>query len=492
VPMGEANRGPVVLTGFDLTLEELVDVARTGRSAVLQPDTVERMRRTRAVIERALQRGEIVYGLSTGVGVNRRVSVDPADAADAGIAMLHEHRVGQGTPAPVEVVRGTMLRLANHLARGTPGVRPELAERLVEALNAGETPVVRRLGSVGQADLAALADLASGLFESYPLAPGESLALLDNNAFSTSWAALSLFDTGELTETLDVAGALSLEAFAANLQSVHEAVAAARPFPGLGRSLARIRQLLHGSAQWNADAARSLQDPLSFRSVPQVHGTLRDALGFAEGQLAIELNASQGNPIVVPEEDRLISVANFDAVPLAHALDVVRIAIASAVTSSCERAMKLLDASRSGLRTGLASGDDPASLGLAVLGVAAQALAVEARTLAQPVSHELASTTEAEGTEDRTSIASLGARRLTEQLDLAFRVLAIELAVAARALVLRPVSPMGGGTGRVLSTIREVLPWVEGEVATPPDVERLIDPLRSGLLADSPSPLDLS
>jgi histidine ammonia-lyase len=479
--MRRPDRDPVVLTGLDLTLEEFVDVARHGRSAELQPDARERMARTRAVVDRALERGDAVYGLTTGVGINRRVGVDPADAAAAGSAMLREHLVGQGPPAPTDVVRGMMLRLANHFARGTPGVRPQLAERLVEALNAGETPVVRTLGSIGQADLGALADLAIVVFDDEPLAPGEALALIDSNAFSTSWSALALFDAGVLTETLDVAGALSLEAFGANLQAVHEALAEARPFPGLGLSLERIRELLRESAQWRPEAARNLQDPLSFRSLPQVHGALRDAITFAHRQLEVELNASQGNPIVVHQEDRLISVANFDFAPLAQALDLVRIAIASAVTSSCERAMKLLDAGRSGLRTGLASSNDPASLGLALLGVSAQAIAVEARTLAQPVSHELASTTDAEGTEDRTSIASLGARRLTEQIELGVRVVATELAVAARALQLRPVSPMGEGTGRALSTIRRVLPWIDPAEPGPPEVEPLVDVLRSGL-----------
>lgn len=481
--MGDPGAPPVVVTGLDLTVEELVRVSRGGARVIVHADAVERMRAARRVVERAIGRGDEVYGLSTGVGINRRLRVDPAAGAGAAAALLREHRVGQGPPAPDDVVRGTMLRLANGFARGTAGVTPALAERLAGALNRGERPAIRTLGSVGQADLAPLADLAFDLFSDHPVEPGEALALIDNNAFSTAWAALAVFDAGVVANTMDVAGALSLEAFGANLQCLHEAVGVSRPYPGLGRSLTRIRALLDGSAQWEAGSARNLQDPLSFRSLPQVNGALRDALSFAESHLAIELNASQGNPIVVVDEDRLVSVANFDVVPMAQALDLVRIAIATAVASSCERSLKLLDTTWSGLRTGLASGDRPESLGIGMLGIAAQSLAVEARSLSHPVSHELASTSEAEGTEDRTAVAPLGARRLSEQADLARRVLGIELAVAARALTLRPRSPMGAGTAEAFGAILDALPWVGAERPGSPDVEPLLAAIRSGSLA---------
>lgn len=481
---------PVVVTGLDLTAGEVVAVARELRPVAIHADARQRMRAAREVVERVIARGDEVYGLNTGVGINRRVKVDPADAATSAAALLREHRIAQGPPAPEDVVRGMMVVLANGLVRGLAGVSPELAERLVDVLNDGEAPTIRTLGSVGEADLAPLADLAAAVFEGTSLRPGEALALIDNGAFSTAWATLALADAGVLADTFDVAGALSLEAFGANLDHVHASVAATRPYPGLGRSLARIRAALDGSAQWERSSARNLQDPLSFRSLPHVNGALHDALRFSGDQLAIELNASQGNPIVLEEEDRLIPVANFDLVPLAQALDLVRIGVASAVTSSAERALKLLDAAWSGLRTGLAGpGDRPESLGIGMLGIAAQALAVEARMLAQPVSHELASTSEAEGTEDRTAMAPLGARRLSDQVDLARRVVAIELAVAARALALRRPSSVGAGTGRARAAIAELLPWVDpAPPGSSPDVEPLLGALRSGALTGETMP----
>jgi histidine ammonia-lyase len=477
------SEDPIVVTGLDLTLDEVLRVAREGAHVSLDPSALGRMRAARDVVERAIDRGDPVYGLNTGVGVNRRVRVDPAEAAAAGAELLREHRVAQGTLAPPDVVRATMLVLANGFARGTAGVTTDLAERLVRAINARDEPRMRTLGSVGVADLAPLADLASEVFADHALAPGEALALLDNNAFGTASAALALADARILADTMDLAGALGLEAFAGNLQHLHERVGSSRPYPGLERSLARMRELLEGSSGWEAGAARNLQDPISFRSLPHVNGALHDALDFAVGQLGIELNSSQGNPIVVAEERRLVSVGNFDIAPIAQALDLVRVSLASAVAMSCERSLKLLDTAWSGLPTGLASGERPESLGIGMLGIAAQSLAVEARTLAQPVSHELVSTTEAEGIEDRTTMAPLGARRLSDQVGLARRVVAIELAVAARALSLRPPARMGGGTSEALSVVLAGLPWITGPGANAPDVEPLLEAIAGGSFA---------
>src|SRR3989442_11894304 len=200
-----------------------------------------------------------------------------------------------------------MLRLANGLAAGTAGVRPELAQRLVDALNDGRRPHVRELGSLGQADLAPNADLAHELYRDVRLAAGEGLALLNNNAFSTGAAALAVADCARLLDALDVAGALDLEAFGANLGSLHPAVGETRPYPGLRASLDRLRALLEGSYLWDEGAARNLQDPLTFRCLPQMHGAVRDALDFAGRQLGIELNAAQSNPLVVTEEGRIVS-----------------------------------------------------------------------------------------------------------------------------------------------------------------------------------------
>jgi histidine ammonia-lyase len=471
---------PVILTGRDLTLHEVTRVARSNDRVMLAPEALDRMAATRSIVEQAARSGERIYGLTTGVGARRDVDVTAAEAGAFNRLLLLNHRVGQGPPWPDEVVRAALLKLANSFASGTAGVRPELAEQLVAALNDGACPSVRRYGSVGIADLALNADLAVEL----ALEPEakEGLSLLNHNAFSTGAAALAVADSVTLLNALDVALALDFEAFAANVSVLHPAVGESRPYPGLVSTLERVRGLLDGSYLWGAGAARFIQDPLSFRSAPQVHGAARDALAFTSRQLEIELNASQENPLLVAAEERLVSVGNFDVLPLAAALDFLRIALAPALTSGTERALKLLQPLYSGLPEGLAARECLAEDALAEFGVAAQAIVSEARLLAQPVSFELSSTTQARGIEDRMSLAPLGARRLAEQVELGARSLAIELVIAAQAIDLRKVQPLGAGTRQAYALVRELVPFTgEGE-PLPQDLEPLVQLLRSGRL----------
>src|SRR5439155_2866476 len=201
----------VVLTGSGLTLDQLIAVARHGEQVALAPDAVARMRRARDVVDRAFERGDPVYGLTTAVGVLKRVSIGADDVHGFDRRLIRSHLVGQGPPAPDDVVRATMVRLANGFASGWVGVRPELAQRVVDALNQGLMPPVRVLGSIGQSDLAPMADLAARLVEGFELAPGEGLSLLNNNSFSTGWAALALADATRLERAMEAAGALTLE-----------------------------------------------------------------------------------------------------------------------------------------------------------------------------------------------------------------------------------------------------------------------------------------
>jgi histidine ammonia-lyase len=472
-----------MLTGSDLTVDQVLAVARGGEPVSLAPAAIERMERSRAVVEEALASGAPVYGVSTGLGVLKRDMAPPEPEAlsEFNRRLIGMHRTGQGPTVPPEVVRATMVRLANHLALGTAGVRPELASMVVDALNAGRLPPVRMLGSVGQSDLMLMADLAHELLlhAGMRLAAGEALALLNNNALSTGWAALAAADATALCEALEAAGALSLEAFAANLTMLHPAIGEVRPYPGLRTSLDALRKLLQGSPLWEPEAARNLQDPLTFRSLPQLQGALRDALSFAEDRLRIELNASQGNPIVVPEEHRVISVANFEIAPLAQALDLVRIALAPALTSSGERAVKLLESPWSGLPTGLSGAPGTGDAGLGYLGIAVQSIVAEARLMAQPVSFELASSAHAEGIEDRATMAPLAARRLAEMIDLGRRVAGVELVVAAQAADLRG-SALAPRTAAIRDAVRDFVPFTARGDLVPPDLQPVVDAVRAG------------
>jgi histidine ammonia-lyase len=471
----------VVLTGSGLTVADVARVARDGERVELAPEAVERMRETRTLVERVVARGDEVYGVTTGVGARKKIRVPLDEIPTFNRRLIENHRIATGPAVPPDVVRATMLRHANALAKGTSGVRPEIAERIVRALNNGEQPRVRLLGSIGQGDLAPMADLAAALFSDFELLAKEGIALLNSNAFSTALASLAVSDAGRLVDTLDVSGALDLEAFAANLTMLHPAIGDVRPYPGLCYALERLRGLLEGSYLWEEGAARNLQDPLTFRCLPQIHGATRDALDFANRQLETELNASQENPLVIPEEDRIVSVANFDILPLSAALDFLRVALAPAITSACERLLKLLQGPLTGLPDGLAPRQGLAENSLGEFGVTAQALTAEARLLAQPVSFEVVTSTHAEGIEDRITMAPLSARRVAEMVALGERFAAVALTVAAQAVELRDPPVLGAGTKRAFELVRERVPFMGEGDPLPSDLE----PVRELILADA-------
>ena len=477
----------ITLNGSDLTVTQVVAAARHGESVRLAPEAIAAMRRSRAVVQDILARGEPVYGLTTGVGERKSYLLDPAERQRFNQRLVLNHRIAQGDAAPADVVRGAMLCLANSYAKGVTGVRPELAEMIVTLLNEGYAPPVRRLGSIGQGDLGPMADLAHGLItrSGFEVAENEGLALVSSNAFTTAWACLATADAEALLAVFDVAGALDLEAFGANLACLDPVIEQTRPFPGLAVTLHQLRLLLAGSYLWQPGAARFLQDPLTFRCIPHIHGAARDALVYVLNILQLELNSSQSNPVVVAPEARIVSVGNFDIGPLAAALDFLRVALAPVVTSANERAVKLLQAPFSGLPAGLAASAGSPDDALAELAVAGQAITVEARTLAHPVSYELASSVKGEGIEDRATMAPLSARRLADMIALCARVAAIEFVVAAQAIDLRSPGQLGLGTGRAYRMIRELVPFTQADGTLPADLEPLVELVARGTLTSA-------
>ena len=276
-----------------------------------------------------------------------------------------------------------------------------------------------------------------------------------------------------LLDACTVAAALDWEAFAANTSPLHPAVALARPYPGIARRSAQMRELLAGSYLWQPGVARNLQDPLTFRNAAGILGAVDDGLGFACAQLAIELNAAHENPLVAVADELIISVPNYEALPLAAALDFARIALVPAISSAQERSVKLLQAPLTGLGTGLQEAEAESNeCALSELAWASQALMVEARSLAHPVSTETASTMLAEGIEDRITMAPLAARRLSEQVAVSEELLALGLVVAAQAVDVRGCAPLGSGTARAQAQIRERYGFVAAGESIGPTAER--------------------
>ena len=475
----------VLLTGRDLTVGQVAAVARRGERVELDAAARERMVAAHALAQRVFESGVPTYGLTTGYGVQKRVAVTAEDVSRFNRSQIQDHRAGQGPPATDDIVRAAMLCLANLFAGGTTVVRPELADVIVEALNADRHPIVRLHGSIGVSDLSAMADLAHGIIGEMDLRAGEGLALLNNSAFGTATAALALHDAERLLDAADVAGALAMEGFGANLSVLHPGVEEVRPHASFAATLARTRRLLAGSYLWEEGSARNLQDPLTFRSTVAVQAVGREALEHALGVLGVELNAAQGNPLVDVAAGEIVSVSSYESLPLAATLDYVRVALASVLTAASERAVKLLDTPWSGLPTGLSFDRDRPDMGLSIHAITAQSLAAEASLLAQPVSYTVVSTSGAEGIEDRATLLPLSARRLAAMVDLGEGVVAIEALVAVQAIDLRGRGPLGRGTAAAHALVREKISPEAGSGGVPADPGLLRGLIRSGVLLDT-------
>jgi histidine ammonia-lyase len=471
----------VILTGRDLTLDDVVAVARRAAPVALAPEALERMRQSRALADATRQAGTPTYGLTTGLGVQKRVPVAKDDVAFEWRQIV-ETRAGVGPLAPADVVRAAMVVFANQMAAGFTCMRPVLAERLAEALNRDVRPRVRSLGSIGASDLPPMADLVHEVFAGVDLAPGEGLALFNTSAFGTGRAALALADASRLLDAADVAGALSLEGFGANLTPLHRAVERARPDAVLARTLARLRDLLDGSYLWAEGAARNLQDPLTYRSTAPIQAAARTALEHALSLLDLELRCAQVNPVVSVEDGCIISASVYEVLALSAVLDYVRTALAGMLVAATERSMKLLDSLWSGLPTGLVPVPGP-DLGLSILAITAESLTVEAGSLAQPVSFAVASSSGAEGIEDHATHLPLSGRRLAEQVELGEAIVAIELLVSAQAVDTRGVAPLGRGTAAACARIRAVVPPLAPGEPPPVSVEPVRELIRAGAFA---------
>jgi histidine ammonia-lyase len=480
---------PVRVGHGRLSIEDVVRVS-AGTPATLDEHAREEMEHSRRVLERPLDDAVPIYGLTTGVGPQNGLAVNRGEQAQFNRLMVLAHCVGHGERAPIPFVRAAMLVRSEGLARAATATRPEVVDAMLAALNAGVTPNVHIIGSLGQSDLAPLAEIARALIGDGPdaasmksaglpaleLEPGEGLALISANAFSIGIAALASARAETALRALELSAALACEGFAANVAAIDPSVATLRPHAGIQETIDALRALLAGGALLNGTLPPArLQDPLCFRVIPQVHGATRHALSHARSTIETELRSASDNPALVSADGRTIANGNHDSTPLVIALDHARLGLAQAVTIANERIQKLLDDRFSGLPTGLRARADLPEDGLGAVGHGASALAAETRLLACPVSLEQPTSSAAAGIEDRITLAPVGARRLYEMATHAIRLAAVELLCGAQAVDLRNASEtLGDGTASAYHAVRSHLPFTRPGQAPPDDLEPLV------------------
>ena len=516
----------IVLTGHDLTLEAVDAVARHGARVTLALEARVRMARSRSVIEGIVERGEAVYGVTTGFGDLATVRIAPADAARLQQNLLVSHAVGVGPHFDVATVRAMLLLRANTLAIGQSGCRPELVERLLAFLELGIHPVVPEQGSVGASgDLAPLAHLALPLIgrgrvvqadggpgdqevpaadalaaaglEPLRLEAKEGLALLNGTQMMSAVGALAVLDAERLCGTASVVAAMSTEALMGTDVAFAEAYHAARPHPGQARVAAELRHLLRGSQLQHAHhgQAHKVQDPYSVRCAPQVHGATWDALAYGRRVLEIEINSATDNPLVFPDGavadpeaiatagGHVVSGGNFHGQPVALAMDFAKLAIAELGSISERRTALLIDGRLSGLPPFLVA-DAGLNSGMMLLQYTAAALVSEDKVLVHPASADSIPTSANQ--EDHVSMGSIAARQARQILGNVQVVVALELLCAGQGLDFRVADGLraGAGVAEAHRRLRARVAHLEGDRDPGPDIAAATTLVRGGALLD--------
>jgi histidine ammonia-lyase len=496
-----------LLTGDDLTVEAVWDVAVDGAAVALSETAVVRMQAARALVETAA-RGEHTYGVNTGFGrfVSRTIPDELAEELQ--LRLLRSHACGVGEPYPPEVVRAALLLRANALAKGFSGARVETVELLVECLNRRVLPRVPSRGSVGASgDLAPLAHLALPLVgegeawvdgellsgaaaleavgvEPIRLAAKEGLSLINGTQFMAAMCALGLVRARRLARAADIAGALSLEALQGSRTSFIEAIHAARPLRGQGDSAANVRTLLEGSAiieshRW----CDKVQDAYSLRCVPQVHGASRDLLDYVAATVSIELNSATDNPLVLVEEGQVVSNGNFHGQPLAFALDALAMAAAELANISERRVERLVNPSLSEGLPPFLTAEGGLNSGFMIPQYVAASLVSENKVLCHPASVDSIPTSA--GQEDHVSMGNAAGLKALTVLDNAERALAIELLAGTQAVeFLAPLEP-GAGIAAARAFVRTLSDRLEDDRPLAADIERVAGTIRDGSLIEA-------
>jgi histidine ammonia-lyase len=494
------------LSGEDLTVEHVWEVAVGGAPVELADSARGRMTGARELVERAAHGAhEHTYGINTGFGRFVSASIPEELTEELQLRLLRSHACGVGEPYPPEVVRAAMLLRANALAKGFSGARIETVELLIECLNRGVLPNVPSRGSVGASgDLAPLAHLALPLvgegqawlegellpgrealaraeLEPVRLQAKEGLSLINGTQFMTAVAALGLVRARRLATSADAACAMSLEALQGSRSSLRPGIHRLRPLRGQAASAANILRLLEHSAineshRW----CDKVQDAYSLRCAPQVHGACRDLFDHVAYTVGVEVNAATDNPLVLVDEDELVSNGNFHGQPVAFALDVLALGVAELASISERRVERLVNPSLSeGLPPFLTSNGGLNS-GFMIPQYVAAALVSENKVLAHPASVDSIPTSA--GQEDHVSMGNAAGLKALQVLANAEHALAIELLAGAQAVeFLAPLEP-GAGVRATRGFVRTLSPRLADDRALGAEIEAVAAAIRSGAL----------
>lgn len=492
-----------LVLGTPITLEDFVAVARFGARVEFSPDYTARVQKSRALVEEWVEQEKVMYGVTTGFGALCTQAIGKDETAQLQENIILSHSVSVGAPLSIERVRGIMLMVLQNLGQGYSGVRLEVLEQYRQFLNRGLTPWAPGDGSVGylspEAHMALVllgrgqayyqGELMSGAqaleragLNKLALSSKEGLALVSGTTSATAMAALALYDLEKAARSADVVGALSLEALKGVMNAFDPRVMKIRPHSDQADVAENVRRLLAGSGIIEKYQGTRVQDALSLRCIPQLHGAVRKTLRDARAAVETEINSCCDNPVIWPEEGNqdVISACNADSSYVGIEMDSACIAAVSLAKMSERRNNRLIDGSLSGYpwfcikEPGLNSG-------LMIPQYTQAGLLNEMRGLATPSTID--NTPTCGNQEDYVAMgynACKKAGAMSEKLEY---ILAIELLSAYQVQqFLDPEVPRSPATAAVLREIGKQVPVMERDMLLYPHIEYLKDMIHSGAL----------
>lgn len=475
------------------------EILEHHRRLVLSDDARQRIVRCREYLDRKMENPERpIYGITTGFGSLCDISVGRGELAQLQKNLVMSHACGTGERVPSRIVKLILLLKIQSLSYGHSGVQLATVERLIDFFNYDVLPVVYQQGSLGASgDLAPLAHLSLPLLglgeveyngEVHPAAEmlaefgwrpielqsKEGLALLNGTQFMSAYGVWSLIEAHRLSEWADRIGALSLDAFDGRIEPFCDEVHLIRAHRGQLTTARAFRRLLEGS-ELIARPKKHVQDPYSFRCIPQVHGASKDTIDYVESVLTTEINSTTDNPTVFPEEDMVVSAGNFHGQPIALAMDFLAIALAELGSISERRTYKLISGAR-GLPNFLVANPGLNS-GFMIPQYTAASIVSQTKGLCMPASVD--SIPSSQGQEDHVSMGSNAATKLYRVVRNTERVLAIELFNAAQALEFRRPARSSAALEKIVADFRERVPFVDNDTVMYPHIEAAVQFLRT-------------
>jgi len=497
--MDRAGAVKSVVLGGEITLPDLVAVARFGAEVSFGNDFKQRVKKSRGLVEQFVKENRRIYGVTTGLGENVKRSIAENEAVKYQEKMILSHCTTVGEPLDSEAVRATLFVMLLNMGAGYSGVRLEMLEHIAELLNKGVTPFAPAHGSVGYLGAEAhIALVLLGKGRAYyrgELLPGgealskagiekilpsykEGLCLISGGTSVTAMAALAAYDAMSLAASADVIAACSLEALGGNMTAFDERVMSVKRQPQQWRIADNLRKILKDSGVIQGSGGQKLQDALSLRCIPQAHGAARKTILDAVMAIENELNSCDDNPIIHPSGEAL-SGCNCDAGFVGIASDSICIAVAYLAKISERRTDRMVNEHVSGLAPFLAAKAGENS-GYMIVQYSSAGLVGEIRVLSHPASVDAIPTCALQ--EDYVSMGYNAALKARKAVGLAQYVLGNELLTAAQAadLRVRKDTDISSVTAEIIGAVREKAPFMEGDHYVSPDMEWAGELVRSG------------